>query len=245
MSGVKDLQIVIRTCERGPNYLSSTVAGLHGQEIPKDRIHVFPTNPHTRWIDALTRGRATVHEPARAYKATENMGIALSSAPACEWVIHLEDDVRICQDFLGSVSRWLNRYALGSTRLYSFFTPSIRREMLSAYPSVSALAFRLDRWTSSVCVALRYEDAQACGRWILEHADTWRVGPQFQEWANKRGADKMIAAWQAVAYPASDLALASVPCLVQHVGRVSTLKHLGRFGFVEAPVFTGQAWGAS
>lgn len=245
MAGL-NLQIVIRAIDRRPsNYLSSTVAGLHGQGIPADRIHVFPTAPPTHWIDALTRGRCTVHEPARAYRATENMGIALAGAPSCDWVVHLEDDVRICQDFLGSVSRWIEAHAKGDTRLVSFFTPSIRREMLSAFGRVSALPFTLHRWTSSVCVALRYEDAQACGAWILEHAGTWRVGPGFASWATHRGADKMIAAWQAVAYPSCDLALASVPCLVEHVGRTSSLKSLGRFPFVQAPIYTGRAWGKS
>jgi hypothetical protein len=243
---VTDFQIVIRAIDRAPMaYLSSTVAGLHGQGIPKDRIHVFPTAPGTSWIDRLTRGRATVHEPARLYRATENMGIALGGAPACEWVIHLEDDARICRDFLGSVGRWIDAHVNDGVRLVSFFTPSIRRQMQLAAGQVSALSFPLDRWTSSVCVALRGPDAAAAGPWILATAPTWRVGPNFPSWATHRGADKMIAAWQRVAYPTVPNALASVPCLVQHVGRTSSLRRLGRFEFVQAPVFTGEPWGRS
>lgn len=242
---VTDLQIVIRAVDRRPiHYLSTTIAGLHYQGIEADRIHVFPTAPGTAWIDKLTRGRCVVHEPARIYRATENMGIALSGAPPCEWVIHLEDDVKVCQDFVGSISRWIDAHVDASTRLVSFFTPSIRRQMIAAHASgsISAIPFPLDRWCSSVCAAIRSDDARRCGPWILEHAATWRTGPGFAAWATHRGADKMIAAWQAEAYPEIPTALASVPCLVEHVGRQSSLSRLGRFAFVQAPVFTGKPW---
>lgn len=240
-----DIQLVIRTIDRGTrsHYLTSTLAGLAHQQIPPERIHVFPTAPDVRWIDERSRSRCTLHVPARTYRATENMGIALSGAPACDWVVHLEDDVQLCQDFLGSVSRWISTQVTDTYRLVSFFTPSMKGPMKQAHQRRrSALPFPLERWTSGVAVALRWADAQACGRWILETAPVWRTGPEYPAWATHRGADKMIAAWQRVAYPSCPQALASVPCLVEHVGRVSSLSRLGTFPFVQAPVFSGRAW---
>lgn len=173
------------------------------------------------------------------------MGIALLSAPKCDWVLHLEDDVRPCQDFLGSVGRWLQVCTTERHRLATFFAISIAKELIIATgQGIPAIEFPLGQWTSSVAAAIRWEDAQLCGAWILENAKTWRVGPEFPDWARYRGADKMLAAWQQVAYPELPDAVASAPCLVEHEGNVSSLSRFGRFRFVKAPVFTGQAWGS-
>src|SRR5690606_2064806 len=138
-----------------------------------------------------------VHAPARAYKATENMGIALLGAPACDWVLHLEDDVKPCADLIGSVTRWLEQHAHEGVRLTSFFTPSIKKaDMRAAHDAgATALPFPTTRWASAVAFAMRWTDAQACGQWILDHASTWRVGPDYPTWANARGADRMVGAW--------------------------------------------------
>ena len=239
------LSIVMRTASRrgGPDYLTRTLRQIAGQRVPPSQVHLFPTAPDVR-MTPEARGACTVHAPDRAYRATENMGVALLGAPPCDWVLHLEDDVKPCRDLIGSVTRWLSMHAREDVRLVSFFTPSIKAvTMREAHASgVSALAFPITRWTSAVAFAMRWADAQACGRWILDHADTWRVGPDYPEWANARGADRMVGAWHEATYPHITEALTSVPCLVEHIGHISTLRGLGRFGFVKAPLFVGQAW---
>lgn len=243
---MSDLQIVMRTMNRGiaPSYLQRTIARCAAQLIPADRIHVFPTAPDVRWIDVKTRTRCTVHVPARTYTAPENMGVALSEAPACEWVIHLEDDIRPCLDVLPSMARWVATYMTADDRLASFFTPGHPELMQAvAHAGASSMSLPLTGWNSAVALAMRWEDAIACGAWITAQAPTWRLGQGFQRWAHLRGADKMIAAWHQHAYPQLPNALASVPCFVEHEGQVSSLRHLGSFKYVKAPIFTGQSWG--
>lgn len=242
-----DLRIVMRTLDRQirPSYLARTVTHLRRQGIQPDQLHVYPTDPVISWIEPAIRVACTLHRPARKYRATENMGIALRDAPACDWVLHLEDDVRPCADLLGSITRWIEAHVTEDHRLLTFFAPSLKHPMHRAVKAETAvLPCPLpDAWTSGVAVALRWSDAQACGQWILDHAATWRTGPQYPAWAKHRGADKMIAAWHAEAYPMIHEGLASVPCFVEHEGQLSSLRRFGRFGFVKAPVFTGRAWG--
>lgn len=245
MAGVKDIQIVMRTVDRRieDSYLANTVAALKRQGVPAERIHLFPTAPGLRYINEATRSACTLHVPARTYRATENMGIALLGAPPCEWVLHLEDDVKLCADFLGSVSRWIDAHVNESHRLLTFFTPDHRPMREAVRNQQAAFTFPLEKWASAVAVAMRGEDAEPCGRWILDKAPTWRVGPNYPPWATHRGSDKMLAAWQVQAYPDVREALGSCPCFVQHLGKVSSLRSLGHFKYVQAPVYTGLAWG--
>lgn len=240
-----EIQYVMRTVDRGirPTYLQNTIGHLHRQGIPRERIHVCPTMPDLGWIDPTTAGRCTLHEPDRRYSAPENMGITLLAAPRCDWVVQLEDDIKPCNDFAGSIDRWLTKYA-GDYRLISFFVVTIRRDIVrAAAVGRGCVPFPLDQWASSCAIAMRWDDARACGAWIAEHASTWRTGNGFPVWANSRGADKMLAAWQAEAYPLTKYAAASAPCLVEHEGKISSLKGLGRFPYCRAALFTGQAWG--
>lgn len=243
-----DLQIVMRTARRVDglvNYLRTTLVFLGQQGIPAERIHVFPTAVDLSWVPIDAKRRCTLHVPDRDYRSTENMGVMLSQAPPCDWVLALEDDLRPCADFLGSASRWIEVH-MAAHRLATFFAVSVTPQMVSAAQrQESSVPVPMPKWNSSVAVAMRWEDARACGRWVLDHAPTWRVGPGFESWATHRGSDKMLAAWHQEAYPDLPDGLASVPCLVQHEGRVSSLRGLGRFGYVRAPVFTGRAWGAA
>ena len=243
MADLSDYQIVMRTVDRGTtNYLTNTIASLADQGVPPERIHLFPTAPNIRYISPRTLRRCTLHAPARQYRATENMGVALLGAPQCAWVIHLEDDVRLCADFVGSASRWLDAHATEAHRLFTFFAPDARLIRPSIVLRRPTFQFPIEKWASAVAVAMRGADAGPCGRWILDAAPTWRVGPSYPPWANHRGSDKMLAAWQAQAYPDVREALGSCPCFVQHLGKVSSLSRFGRFRYVTAPVFDGLAW---
>jgi hypothetical protein len=172
--------------------------------------------------------------------ATENMGIALGAAPKCDWVLHLEDDVTPCREFLPSVMRWIERHARETARLVSFYlTP---RMAAGALRSPGVRAFPVPSFQAAQAFALRWDDAQACSQWIAAHAPTWRVGPAWPGWAHKRGSDRMVAAWHQAAYAEIADGIASDPCFVEHEGQVSSLRAIKAFRFHRAAVFTGEPW---
>lgn len=223
------VRIVMTTADRGAahNYLAETLRLLGAQAAAVD---LFPTDPDVRWI-GQTPG--PIHVPTRTLTRIENGGRALLDAPPCDWVVHLEDDVRPCRDFLPSVARFLDRFERPDRKLVLLWSRD-------RYPGrSSAPDHPIDLLFGAVAVAMRRADALALGAWALEHAPTWRTGE-----ARLRGFDKMMAAWHRARYPYIKALTAARPSLVQHVGRTSSLAHLKpRGGFWQSPTFTGEAFG--
>lgn len=241
------LAILMRTADRGAgrNYVASTMKQLREQGVGADTIHLFPTSQELKWLPVGARESCVCHVPPKSYTATENMGVCLSNAPDADWVIHLEDDVRICHDFMGSVERWIQAHA-DPYLIASFFTPQSPEAMGKAmHEGAPAVVLPVGKLNSAVALALRPADARACGAWITSAAPAWRTGSGYPAWAHRRGADKMIAAWHQSAYPFQPNLIAAVPDFVQHEGSVSNLRGLGSFRYVRSTRFTGQAWGTA
>lgn len=214
------------------NYIGRTLEALSAQGIAP---HLFPTNRDVRWLEPILAPLSVapvLHIPARPLNRIENGVTALLGAPACEWVLHLEDDVQPCADVLGSVTRWLTRHAREDRRIALFWSKD-------EYAAVDGVGDHpRDQLFGAVAVAMRRSDALDCGDWIARHARRWRSGT-----ARLRGFDKLIRAWHRDRYPDLPAVSASVPSLFQHIGKSSSLSHLyPRGGFWTSPTFTGAAY---
>jgi hypothetical protein len=214
------------------NYVGQTLMALAAQGV---RPHVFPTHKDTRWLGPLLSGlpvQPHLHVPARHLNRIENGAAAMLGAPPCDWVLHLEDDIEPCSDLMGSVTRWLTKHAREDRRIVLFWSRDTYEAVDGPADHPSGKLF------GAVAVALRRPDALAFGEWVTRHARRWRSGT-----ARIRGFDKMLRQWHQQQYPDLPFISASVPSLVQHIGRASSLSHLQPHGdFWQSPSFTGAAY---
>lgn len=238
------LLIGMTTADRapGPNYVGPTLAALHrSSALSPDQVHVFASAPDVTWLrrelaeqsSLLDMAVCSLHVPDRPLTRNEN-GIALMTGlPECDWVLHLEDDVAFCHDFVGSVERWLTAHARDDRRGYFFYCGWGR---LVDQGEVFDYPIAKSNWIQAV--ALRYADAVDFGQWAHQQLPTWRRG-----WSDRwrlSGFDELLKIWAKTRYPTIDHWLATYPCFVQHMGRES-LVHKGR-PHRSTPAFAGEDW---
>jgi hypothetical protein len=224
--------VVMTTANRAPreNYAAQTIGMLAAQGV---RPVVFATDPDVRWLAPSVRVACDLRVPTRRLTRIENGAAALLGAPECDWVLHLEDDAKPCDDALGSVQRWLGHHAREDRRLVLFWSRDTYEGVASG-----AADHSIGRLFGGVAVAMRMADAVSLGTWAARHARRWRSGT-----ARLRGFDKMMAQWHREAYPEIAFVSASVPSLFQHIGKQSSLSHLSPHGgFWTSPTFTGRAY---
>lgn len=168
-AGEPDITVVMITVDRSPkqNYLRQTIENLsRGRVFTSERLRSFtlfvgqpvkqsdamsvdrPLSPYETLIADLS---PLFHAIADDYRLLpcENAGRALTIGaeltPANGWMLFLEDDIDVCDDFLGSVGRWLDLYAPKNDdeyAIYQFGCPYIPAER----SNTSDVWWFSDRW---------------------------------------------------------------------------------------------------
>lgn len=234
--------VTMRTADRTPkpNYLATTVRSfLAGGCDPSD-IHLFPTSPDVAWLTTELDGLpdVCVHVPDRLRGPNEN-GIRQVSAledVAADWIGLFEDDIELCADPVGSMTRWLSMYARPDIHVYRF----------CALPQTPTRAYRpeavlcpLREMRGSQAVVLRADDALAFREWATQHPKDWRPkGAPFQDKPD-RGFDKLVGYWALQHDPLQTQGLLSRPMMVRHIGRQSALHS---HGISDDRAFAGVTW---
>lgn len=214
------LAITLRTANRAPhpNYVGGTVARLVAQGVDPAAIHVCATDPETTWLRAELQGTpVTLHVPTRRLTPNENglAQIRVLDPAAADWVLLLEDDLVFCQDFIGSVRRWLLRAGRPDRNVYRFFSFRIRPP---GSRSTTAYDWPLKNMCGTQAVALRMPDAQDFLAWADLNLETWggfRGNPRI-------AFDKLMAAWALHRWPDRP-GVMSHPLFVQHIGDISSI----------------------
>jgi len=167
-----------------------------------------------------------VHIPERKLTRNENGLALLQGMPECDWVLHLEDDLVICTDFLGSVKRWLDKHA-GRQKVYTFITFKGSRpgkeEWLSPRTSYGCM-----------CVAMRYTDLKDFGKYVKKALPKWRRSYSLG-WRTS-GFDMLMRQW------AHEPFVASHPDFVQHAGDESLTHAFRKRSIMRTRHFAGVDW---
>lgn len=233
------IAVTIRTANRAPhkNYLGATVRQLLAQGVNMEDIHIAATDPDVAWL-ARELSASTWRLDVPAAKRTPNENglaqIAMVEPSSYDWILLLEDDLEFCADFLGSVERWLERYARADRHVYRFFGFNVPSRPKAAYD------VRLERIRASQAQALRMADALDFLAWGRAHLHDW---PLQTAWGRAytdhwRGFDKLVASWALTRWPGQP-ALASHPQFVRHVGQHSSIH--ARTAWNDA-AFAGRTW---
>lgn len=250
MGGGADVKFAISICtvNRGERtYLGATVQNLLERGVPREAIHVFPTHPETDWVFAQLQGAAavwplseratepviTVHRPEVLCHRNANglRQVSVLDRVEADWLVMLEDDVQVCDDFLGSLDRWLEDHARPDVVFYRLLTlGSDRRDPVYGAPSgYAGPAARLcSNWEvfGAQAVVMRADHAREFAAWGQENREHFR--PTMAPFQTRRedGFDKMIGYWSRDTRPGSYHLVAS-PHLVLHVGETSSLHKRG------------------
>jgi hypothetical protein len=154
--------------------------------------------------------------------------IQLAAHDDVEWVIFLEDDVDMIDDFLGSVDRWLARYA----------RPEVRAYPLSCFYSDAIAHFReagvwempIEKFYGSQGFVMPVLDAIAFSGWV-------------ERQPRAASFDLYLSEWHRLVEPEQPHLLTPAPCFLDHTGEFSSLGPPGsweRVGRVEG--FAGRDW---
>lgn len=181
-----------------------------------------------------------------------------------EWVLKLEDDLDVLDDFFGNVSRWLDDYGRATVPMFAlaatYETLSRSRYATAgesvvgpgtSFPYVRAQLGTGRRALTHPCRGFWGAQALLWRRPIAEHLGAW-LGPDPFLWDGReehreRGHDLLLQVWgqkwcqETGVRPVFGVA---IPSFVQHIGRSSNLdqpeiNHVQKF--FEFP-FPGRSW---
>lgn len=221
------LQVGMTVADRSPrtNYARATIDALLAQGIKRENFHVFASDPDVAWLGS-DEG-FTLHVPMKRLTRNENGLALLQGIPKCDWVLHLEDDLVFCDDFLGSVSRWLSKY-MCQRQVYTFC-------VMRGQPPAGCEAWDQPQnaW-GCMAVAMRWKHLQEFASFVERAIPEWRTG-MTSGW-RQSGFDMMLRMWAGAPF------LASNPSFVQHAGRESLTHAFRNRPFIKSPFFAGPEW---
>jgi len=224
--------VVLNTLDRspGPNYLGQTLTGLRRSIEHLDVQVVDGGSPDP--ADFARRERiwhngVTFHPSLRRLTRNE-AGIRcleVALARGADYVVFLEDDIQVCDDFLGSVDRWLtHRPEPAAPTLYSFYCPFGR----PFHEGVDgAWNYPLAWFNGCQAIALRSADVSGALECLRRLLPTW---------GSPGGFDRLLSAWLMAC---GGQILASVPSFVQHVGYQTAM---GYPHWHQSPTWLGADW---
>lgn len=222
-ANANSIALVMITIDRSKhgktNYLAETMRNLGSAGV--EWTGLFLSTPECAHYKTFTRWFDAIDIPTACRSACENAGAALIAGgrQALErnlsWVLFCEDDLDFCDDFIGSVSRWLDDYGASEDyRLFAFGAayPQIADAALKS-PAGSAWVYPYKAFYGTQCFAIRPDDAISLGSYIASN-------PLIRGVVNPNAYDLMFHDWMSANYPGGAF-LASVPSFVQHIGRQS------------------------
>lgn len=233
---MRDLAVVIKTRDRRPvgqpNYLGMTLAclarsglwessALHSVQIvdsgshdPRDFIatEVTPNVPsglssHRLLIDLCADEGRTLHQ-------TASLAIRRGAETLAPWVLVIEDDIDVCDQFVDGVVAWLEDHATPAQVLYAFGAnyAQIQRAVIKG---ATLWPYPVGAFYGAQAVAWSHEDA-------LQLADWLGPDPSYDGVRN-HGHDLLLGRWgrsRGLTHFA-----ASAPSFVEHIGKGSGINN--------------------
>lgn len=227
------LALAMRTTDRRPkpNYLRKTLTDLQRAGGDLSTLHLCVSKPDASWLEKELAGLPTprLDVPTVKRNANENGLACVENALTddAEMVVLLEDDLAFCADFLGSLSRWLDRHARPNRHVYRCFgfTTPPKGKQPAAYD------WPLAGLRASQTIILWQDEARQFLAWGRAHLKTWCP---LAPWGRKQpyntdpgiAFDKFVATWALIHWPATPCVM-SHPYFVKHIGDQSTLHRIG------------------
>lgn len=217
---MNEFHIALRTGPRSVDYLHATMAnleraGVFASQVPW-RMVVTDSGDQGGFVRQYAPDRI-VYQQTRAIPNLNGAAAILHAAAlGVGWVLFLEDDIDVCDDFLESVNAWINDVVDAKYRVYSLCANYVELEDCDGpkwdYP--------VAKFYGSQALALRSGDAASFGAYVVARQATWLSPKKF---------DILLKEWHLKTYPPLENMAASFPNMVQHMGRVSSVHTDGPF----------------
>lgn len=276
------INVAIETKDRrltsGQNYLAQTLANLKRAGVfESEHLNSFVIvsggelpDYYEHEVEPLLHGipHEFVHCPEEGCTRQQNGARAIrygAMNPEGEWVLKLEDDLDVLDDFLGNVARWLTDYGhYRSVPMYAlaatYATVSASRYATpgetvfgpgESFPYVRAQLATGRRALTHACLGFWGAQALLWRREVAEHLAAW-LGPDPYLWDGRqehrnRGHDLLLQVWGrkwCQENGVKEVFGVAIPAFVQHLGRHSNLDQpeIGHVQpFFEFP-FPGREW---
>jgi hypothetical protein len=240
---MRDVTAVMVTVDRTPNknYLMETLANLRGSGMSTStRLKWFilvDSGPGNKWAKAGIRmlPHKCCYVEGTDERRCANMNVAAAlragARSRAKWVLFLEDDIDVCDNFFDSVGAWLDDHERPTRMVYP---------LGAAYPQVDACQkdgrtsweYPIGKFYGTQAVALRAEHADDCARYLEEHC--------YDRESDGTAYDLLISDWARDRWPNINYFLTPTPSMVQHIGRSSVIRpreHTHVFGS-----WPGRSW---
>jgi hypothetical protein len=244
---VNDFALVVKTADRSPrkNYLRETLYNLARAGVWESTMlhslhvvdtggspgflekEVFRLNDGSLWDD----GSIVLHTQPEKLTLHQNAArcIRVASEQAAPWSMVVEDDVDFCDDFLGSVARWLHDVIKerGQSLMYVFGANYDQVGDL-ARAGKNSWSYPLKAFYGNQALVWKQKTAKALAEWLGPDPSYNGVRDHghdllLQRWGREMGAPHFVS---------------SCPSFVQHIGNESGISNRF-FHFASWP---GRAW---
>lgn len=143
-----------------------------------------------------------------AVTPNENGCLALEATlyDESDWVIFLEDDAGLINDFIGSVERWMNDHMISDVHIYP-----LGCQYYESWPSLEATmwVYPIRNFYCSVAMVIRRSMIPSILTFIRNQNVT-------------QGFDLLLGRWHKTASVSDDL-ITPIPCFIDHLGDDSLL----------------------
>ena len=237
-----DIAAVLITLDRTPrrNYLGETLDNLErGQFFASKRLHSFrivDSGSSATYIAEQLRGRALpviTSEVRRNARQNVSQALLFAGQAGAKWVLFMEDDIDVCDNFLNSVGKWLDDHEREDRRIYAFGA-AYAQIAQARTDGMTAWNYPIEAFYGTQCIALRTHDALGLSQHL--HATPFVRGVDAPQ-----AYDIAMSDWMREKYPSIRHFLASAPCFVQHLGEQSALGSK----FFTFQAFAGRNWSYS
>lgn len=156
-------------------------------------------------------------------------------ADRADWVIFLEDDIDIIDDFIGSLNRWLALF--WKPDIYFYPLGSFYASLTGPQHSVGMWEMPLDYYYGSQAVVLSTRGAHDYAQYLDLHQGA-PIGPS--KWRFDQHFDMHLSEWQRLSGGNAEFTRTPAPCFVDHIGENSLMGTWERTGRILD--FAGREW---
>lgn len=218
------ISVVVRTIDRCPrrNYLAQTIEQLGFSGMFR--------SPHLANF-SIANGEGRTHNENCLYS------LELAAREGADYILNLEDDIDVCDDFLGSVARWLDTHGEFPVYVFGSNWPSIEDSVRCGYNCTTLP----DIFWGAQAYAVPMHHVPSLTNFLSKHLTTnGQLSPghvDLRPGKDTHYHDMLLLEWAR----AEGLGpfMASAPSFVQHIGEESALSMPT---FPTFPTFPGREW---
>lgn len=196
----------------------TTFGSLEWPDIAIGAVPYFHDRPclvSDRIPDTIRSEGIYIHRaiPPRMANLNSAEALRFGASLGARWILFLEDDIDVCDEFIESVNLWLNENELRVDRHIFVFGANYSQVDEAYAHGRSTWDYGINWFYGTQAIAFRSEDAYDLSCYLKENV--------FKRNLDGTAYDLVMSDWARATWPQVNHFLASAPSFVQHIGRES------------------------